>query len=169
MVRWGFKFMSVAYCPIIICWQDWSNGQTCPDNSTRHWIVFVLLLKINSASINFMAFLKKKKPSPRKGNAKGKMVACRSLTNSLKRREAKCNGEGILPTPFWCLCQKISLSSLHFNKTLLHKSSERSILISGPGLNSSPPEAKNPGIFAWFSNNLSSWGLVWDPLGQDGS
>ena len=38
---------------------------------------------------------------------------------------------------------------------LLHKSSEWSSLISGPGLNSSPPEAKNPNIFSWFSNNLS--------------
>ena len=46
--------------------------------------------------------------------------------------------------PFWCLCQKLSLSSLYFNKTLLHKSSEQSSLVSGPGLNSSPPEAKNP-------------------------
>ena len=34
--------------------------------------------------------------------------------------------------------------SISFNKTLLHKSSERSSLVSGPGLNSSPPEAKNP-------------------------
>ena len=46
--------------------------------------------------------------------------------------------------PFWCLCQKLSLSPLYFNKTLLHKSSERSSLVSGPGLNSSPPGAKNP-------------------------
>ena len=46
--------------------------------------------------------------------------------------------------PFWCLCQKLSLSPLYFNKTLLHKSSEWSSLVSGPGLNSSPPEAKNP-------------------------
>ena len=30
---------------------------------------------------------------------------------------------------------------------LLHKSSEQSSLISGPRLNSSPPEAKNPGVF----------------------
>ena len=37
-----------------------------------------------------------------------------------------------------------SLSPLYFNKTLLHKSSERSSLVSGPRLNSSPPEAKNP-------------------------
>ena len=28
------------------------------------------------------------------------------------------------------------------------KSSERSSLVSGPGLNSSPPGAKNPGVFA---------------------
>ena len=54
-----------------------------------------------------------------------------------------------------CLCQKLSLSPLYFNKTLLHKSSERSSLVSGPGLNSSPLEAKNPGIFLWVSNNLS--------------
>ena len=32
-------------------------------------------------------------------------------------------------------------------KTLLHKSSERSSLVSGPRLNSSPLEAKNPSIF----------------------
>ena len=57
--------------------------------------------------------------------------------------------------PFWCLCQKLSLFPLYFNKTLLHKSSEQSSLVSGPGLNSSPLEAKNPGVFSWFSNNLS--------------
>ena len=51
---------------------------------------------------------------------------------------------GTLSTPFWCLCQKLSLSPLYFNKTLLHKSSERSSLVSGPGLNSSPLESKNP-------------------------
>ena len=73
---------------------------------------------------------------------------------------------GILSAPFWCLCQKLSLSPLYFNKTLLHKSSEQSSLVSGPGLNSSPPGAKNPGVFAWFNNNLSSWGLVRDPSGQ---
>ena len=43
------------------------------------------------------------------------------------------------------VCQKLSLSLLYFNKTLLHKSSEQSSLVSGPGLNSSPPGAKNPG------------------------
>ena len=41
---------------------------------------------------------------------------------------------------------KLSLSLLYFNKTLLHKSSELSSLVSGPGLNSSP-EDKNPSIF----------------------
>ena len=41
--------------------------------------------------------------------------------------------------PLWCLCQKLSLSPLSFNKTLLHKSSEQSSLVLGPGLNSSPP------------------------------
>ena len=28
---------------------------------------------------------------------------------------------GTLSVPFWCLCQKLSLSLLYFNKTLLHK------------------------------------------------
>ena len=60
-----------------------------------------------------------------------------------------------LSGPSWCLCQKLSLSPLYFNKSLLQKSSERSSLISHPGLNSSPLEAKNPGVFSWVSNNLS--------------
>ena len=40
--------------------------------------------------------------------------------------------------------QKLSLSPLYFNKTLLHKCSEWSSLVSVSGLNSPPPEAKNP-------------------------
>ena len=40
-----------------------------------------------------------------------------------------------------------TFSLLYFNKTLLHKSSEQSSLVSGPGLNSPPPEAKNPSVF----------------------
>ena len=59
---------------------------------------------------------------------------------------------GTLSPPFWCLCQKLSLSPLYFNKTLLHKSSEWSSLVSGPRLNSPPPEAKNPRVFVWFNN-----------------
>ena len=65
------------------------------------------------------------------------------------------NNGGALSALFWCLCQKLSLSFLYFNKTLLHKSSEWSSLVSGPGLNSSPSEAKNPGVFSWLSNNPS--------------
>ena len=38
-------------------------------------------------------------------------------------------------------------SFLYLLYTLLHKSSERSSLVSGPRLNSSP-EAKNPSVFA---------------------
>ena len=30
-------------------------------------------------------------------------------------------GRGTLSVPFWCLCQKLSMSLLYFNKTLLHK------------------------------------------------
>ena len=51
-----------------------------------------------------------------------------------------------LSAPFWCLCQKLSLSPLYFNKTLLHKSSELSSLVSGSRLNSSPSGAKNPSV-----------------------
>ena len=83
---------------------------------------------------------------------------------------------GILSAPFWCLYQKLSLSPLYFNKTLLHKSSERSSLVCGPRLNSSPPEAKNPGVFAWFNNfsNLPAMQETWvrflgweDPLEKE--
>ena len=80
--------------------------------------------------------------------------------------------------PFWCLCQKLSLSPLYFNKTLLHKSSEQSSLVSGPGLNSSPLGAKNPGVFGWFNNNVStanslvsyvSWGNAFSLSSGDSS
>ena len=40
------------------------------------------------------------------------------------------------------------LIKLYYTKGLSHQA-------SGPGLNSSPPETKNPGVFSWFSNNLS--------------
>ena len=63
--------------------------------------------------------------------------------------------------PLWCLCQKLSLSPLYFNKTWLHKSSEWSSLVSGSGLNSSPLQAKNPGVLS-FRNNLS---VVWTFFG----
>ena len=62
---------------------------------------------------------------------------------------------------FWCLCQKLSLSPWYFNKTLLHKSSEWSSLVSGPVLYSSPLGAKNPGVFVWFNNNLSILDNCW--------
>ena len=89
----------------------------------------------------------------------------RTVWRFLKKLEIELPYGGTLSAPFWCLCQKLSLAPLYFNKTLLHKSSERSSLVSGPGLNSSPPGAKNPGVFAWFNNHLSSWGLVQDPSG----
>ena len=43
---------------------------------------------------------------------------------------------------------------LLYTLDLLHKSSEQSSLISGPGLNSSPPGAKNPGIFCGSSTSF---------------
>ena len=45
-------------------------------------------------------------------------------------------------------------SFLYLLYTLLHKSSERSSLVSGPGLNSSPPEAKNPVSATTFQLDL---------------
>ena len=84
--------------------------------------------------------------------------------NRLLVIQLKTGGRGTLSAPFWCLCQKLSLSPLYFNKTLLHKSSEWPSLVSGPRLNLSPPEAKNPSVLS-FSNNLSvsptQWAWVW--------
>ena len=40
-----------------------------------------------------------------------------------------------------------ALSVLYFNKTLSHKSSEQSSLVTDPGLSSSPPEVKNTRVF----------------------
>ena len=34
---------------------------------------------------------------------------------------AKTSKGGTISSPFWCLCQKLCLSLLYFNKTLLHK------------------------------------------------
>ena len=63
------------------------------------------------------------------------------------------------PFIFWCLYQKLSLSLLYFNKTLLRKSSEPSSLIIGPGLNSSPPETKNSGIFCGSETTFQQYFL----------
>ena len=54
--------------------------------------------------------------------------------------------KGVLFLPPSDAYVKLSLSPLYFNKTLLHKSSEQSSLVSGPRLNSSPLGAKNPGV-----------------------
>ena len=70
-----------------------------------------------------------------------------SSSSSYITSSSRLAGGGPLSAPFWCLCQKLSLSLLYFNKTVLHKSSERSSLVSGPGLSSSPLEAKNSGSF----------------------
>ena len=53
-----------------------------------------------------------------------------------------------------------AFSPLYFNKTLLHKSSERSSLFSGPGWNSSPLEAKNPGVFCGSATTFQGGGLL---------
>ena len=69
---------------------------------------------------------------------------CMEVWNIVQEAVIKTIPKGYSFAPFWCLCQKLSLSPLYFNKTLLHKGSERSSLVSGPGLNSSLLEAKNP-------------------------
>ena len=53
---------------------------------------------------------------------------------------------------------------LCFNKTLLHKSSEQSSLVSGPRLNSSPLEAKNPGVFRDSATNFQNLKIKEDVL-----
>ena len=68
--------------------------------------------------------------------------------------------QGTLSAPFWCQCQKLSLSLLYFNKTLLHKSSQRSSLVTGPGLNSSSLETKNPGVFRGSATNFC-FQIIW--------
>ena len=68
--------------------------------------------------------------------------------------QLKTSRGGTLSAPFWCLRQKLSLSPLYFNKTLLHKSSEWSSLVSGPRLNSSPLGPRIPA--SWFNNSLST-------------
>ena len=46
------------------------------------------------------------------------------------------------------------LSLLYLNKTLSHKSPEWSSLVTGPGLSSSPPEAKNARV---FHSSATTW------------
>ena len=75
----------------------------------------------------------------------------------------------MLSSPFWCLCQKLSLSLLYFNKTLSHKSSERSSFVTGPRLNPSPLEAKNLRVFPDLVANFQDHGhmvphAIWWPL-----
>ena len=53
--------------------------------------------------------------------------------------------KGTLSVPFWYLCQKLSLFYTLI-KLYYTKSTEQSSLITGPRSNSSPLEAKNPGI-----------------------
>ena len=58
------------------------------------------------------------------------------------------------------LCLFNTLIKLYYTK-----SCEQSSLVTGPGLNSSPPKAKNPSIVA-CSSNLSSWWLIQNSSGQ---
>ena len=77
----------------------------------------------------------------------------------------KTTSRGTLSTPFWCLCQKLSLSLLHFNKLYCTKalSDQASSLALDWILLQRP---RIPASFRGFSNNLSSWGLIWDSSGQ---
>ena len=83
----------------------------------------------------------------------GNLVGCRlwgrtesDTTEATWQQQQRLAG-GTLSASFWCLCQKLSLSLIYFNKTLLHKSSEQPSLVTGPRLNSSALEVKNPGAF----------------------
>ena len=85
---------------------------------------------------------------------------------------------GTLSAPFWSLWQKLSLSLLYFNKTLLHKSCEWWSLVSSPRLNSSPLESNYPGFFPDLATTFhkrcslvegqaldwyATWCLAWFP------
>ena len=67
------------------------------------------------------------------------LAACYQVWNALLKNQQGDN----LSVPFWCLYQKLSPSLLHFNKSLLHKSSAWSSLISGPKSKSSPQKVTN--------------------------
>ena len=60
-----------------------------------------------------------------------------------------------------------ALSVLYFNKTLSHKSSERSSLVTDPRLSSSPPEVKNTRVFHGSATTFhlgSSSGILQDKV-----
>ena len=117
--------------------------------------------------------------SSSRGDAR--FALCRAYNARSLRNKRPTPGPGPLcPQRFWSSVTfsgdqsllSLSLSLLYFNKTLLHKSTEWSCLISGPRLNSSPPEAKNPSvflgsttIFQWLKSDQSSellllnWGI----------
>ena len=67
--------------------------------------------------------------------------------------------EGVLFLPPSDVYVRSFLYLLYFNTTLLHKSSERSSLVSGPGLNSSL-EAKSPGVFRGSATTCQFWSGV---------
>ena len=75
-----------------------------------------------------------------------------TFLTDIKQFVKTCNRD-TLSAPFWCLC----LSLLYFNKTVLHKSSEWSSLVTGPRLNPCPPEAKNPGVFHGSATTFQSF------------
>ena len=82
------------------------------------------------------------------GGSDGEEPGCNAGDLSPIPRLGRSPGEGNgLPTPVFLPGefhgQKLYLSLLYLNKTLLHKSSEQSSLVTGPGSNSPPPEAKN--------------------------
>ena len=69
---------------------------------------------------------------------------------------------GTLFLPLLMSVPELSLSLSYFNKSLSHKSSERSSLDTVPALNSCPPEAKNPGII----HSSAATAHCWDPRGD---
>ena len=79
-----------------------------------------------------------------------------TFLTDIKQLVKTCKG-GTLSAPFWCLRQKLCLSLSYFTKMVLYKSSERSSLVTGPRLNPSPPEAKNPSVFHGSATTFQSF------------
>ena len=81
------------------------------------------------------------------------------------KRLAKKEWGGILSAPFWCLCQKLPLCFLYFNKALLHKTCKGSSLVSDPRLQCSPQKVTDPGVALGSRQQTlrnNEWGSGWN-------
>ena len=70
-----------------------------------------------------------------------------------------------MSSPFWCLCQRLSLSLLYFNKT----TTQNLWVIKPclwPQIEFFSSRSQESWHLSWFSNSFSSWRLIWDSSGQ---